>query len=283
MQENLRAIEMAASNNSVPVISVKLTGLVENDVLEKMQRKTSIDEITLQKFEALKNRVDTICDKAFQHGVGVFIDAEESWIQDPIDDLTIEMMAYYNKEKVIVYKTYQMYRKDKLADIKHDFENATRGEYLLGVKLVRGAYLEKETERAKDMGYPNPMQESKDATDHDFDEGLHFCLDHYEKISFCCASHNQKSNMVLAQWIEERNLDKSHPHLNFCQLYGMSDYVTFNLANAGFNVAKYVPYGPVKEVIPYLIRRAQENTSVTGEMSRELMFVEMEIARRGIK
>jgi proline dehydrogenase len=280
MHENIRAIEMAASNSSVPVISVKLTGLVDNDVLEEMQEKGQLAGHQKKKYDAMYHRIDTICDHAHKHQVGVFIDAEESWIQGPIDAITLEMMEYYNKERVIVYNTYQLYRSDKLQDLKDDFQVALDKGFLLGAKLVRGAYMEKEAKRAEEMNYTSPIHTSKKDSDKDFDDAIKFCIDHYEKISFCCASHNAESNMLLATLINEKGLDRSHAHLNFCQLYGMSDHITFNLADAGYNVAKYVPYGAVKEVIPYLIRRAQENTSVTGEMSRELALIENETKRR---
>ena len=282
MNENMKAIEMAASNNSVPVISTKLTGLVDNSVLEAMQNKTALTPDQKSKYEGFVRRVDSICSKGHQHGVGVFIDAEETWMQDPIDNLAMEMMEKYKKEKVIVYNTYQLYRKDKLADLKRDFAIADERKFLLGAKLVRGAYMEKERNRAIDMGYDCVIQETKEDTDRDYNLAIQFCVDHYEKISVCCASHNQESNMLLATLINERKLDKAHPHLNFCQLMGMSDCITFNLAKAGFNVAKYVVYGPVKEVLPYLIRRAEENTSITGEMGRELSLIDQEIKRRGL-
>jgi proline dehydrogenase len=163
------------------------------------------------------------------------------------------------------------------------YDRSRQAGYLLGAKLVRGAYMEKERERANEMGYPSPIHPTKEATDHDFDMAVRFCVDHYEHIALCNATHNEKSNYLMAQLIAERNLPRNHPHLNFCQLYGMSDHITFNLAKAGFNVAKYVVFGPVRTVIPYLIRRTRENTSVTGDMSRELAIVTKEVKRRGLR
>ncbi|MBK8699852.1 MAG: proline dehydrogenase family protein [Saprospiraceae bacterium] len=282
MMQNIKAIEMAASNNSVPVISTKITGLADNEVLEAMQRKETLNAAQQSKYEALVKRIDTICEKAREHGVGVFIDAEEICLQDPIDALAMEMMEYYNKERVIVYNTYQLYRKDKLADLKKDYETSRQKSFYMGAKLVRGAYMEKERERAEEHGYPCLIHTNKNDTDRDFNAALTFCVEHYETVSVCCASHNMESNMHLAQLIHDKKLDKAHPHLNFCQLQGMSDFITFNLAKAGYNVAKYVVYGPVKEVLPYLIRRAEENTSITGEMGRELSFIHQEIKRRGL-
>jgi proline dehydrogenase len=282
MEEIVRAVEFAASNNSVPVSTVKMSGLSANALLEKVQNGEPLDEGEKEDWEQMMERITTICDRAYELGVGIFIDAEESWIQVPIDEIARQMMAKYNQERVIVYNTYQLYRHDKLAQIKQDHEIAKKEGYLLGAKLVRGAYMDKERERAAEMGYECPIQANKEATDRDFNLGLQYCADHYEEISFCCASHNAQSNLLLANIIEERGLDKTHRHLNFCQLYGMSDNITFNLAAAGFNVGKYVVYGPIEEVVPYLVRRAQENSSVTGDMSRELKMIEEEVIRRGI-
>ncbi len=280
--ENIKSIEMAASNNSVPGIGVKLTGLVENEILEKLNNGKKLDTVQQGKYQRFLERIDEICAKAHEHGVGVFIDAEESWIQIPIDSLTLELMEKYNQEKVIVFNTYQLYRHDKLKQLKDDYQMIRSKGLLFGAKLVRGAYMEKENEKAKEEGYVSPIHTSKPATDKDFDLAVEFCVDNYETLSFVCASHNLESNLLLANLIKDKGLDKSHAHLNFCQLYGMSDYITYNLAQSGYNVAKYVPYGPVKEVIPYLIRRAQENTSVTGEMGRELSLVQTELQRRGL-
>jgi proline dehydrogenase len=282
MNENIKAIEMAASNNSVPVISTKITGLVDMDILELLNKKKELTPGQQSQWDTARKRINQICEKAHEHSVGVFIDAEESWIQDPIDHIALEMMENYNKEKVIVYNTYQLYRHDKLADLKNDHEVAKQKGFLLGAKLVRGAYMEKERKRAEEEGYLSPIQTSKENSDKDYDASIKYCFDNYETISFCCASHNLNSNLFLARLINEKGLDRTHPHLNFCQLQGMSDYITFNLSKNGYNAAKYVVYGPVKDVIPYLIRRAQENTSVTGEMGRELSLINKEIKRRGI-
>jgi proline dehydrogenase len=264
----------------VPIISIKITGLVDNEILEKLNRGAKLTPGEEREYEQLKERFETLCEKAYELGVGVFIDAEESWIQKPIDKLALEMMLQYNIDKCIVFNTYQLYRHDKLQQLKDDHSWALSEGIILGAKLVRGAYMEKERERAEEKEYPSPIQATKEATDEDFDKAIKYCIDNYETISSCCASHNLKSNLYQAKLIHEKGLDKSHVHLNFSQLYGMSDYITFNLAEAGYNVAKYVPYGPVKEVIPYLLRRARENTSITGEMSRELSLIDKEIKRR---
>lgn len=279
--EVLRAINLAASNNSVPVVSIKISGLADNAMLESYQKGDRTESI-LDQFQLLYQRVDEICDHASKLRVGVFVDAEESWIQDAIDDLVFEMMVKYNHKACIVYNTYQMYRHDRLEFLKSTHQKARKEEIYLGAKLVRGAYMDKERIRAKEEGYKSPIHPNKEAVDKDFDEGIRYCVEHFETISSCCASHNINSNLLQASLIEEHEIDKTNPHLNFCQLYGMSDYISFNLAQAGFNVAKYVPYGPIKEVVPYLIRRAEENTSVTGEMGRELTYLSTEMKRRGL-
>lgn len=282
VHETIRAIELAASNNSVPVISTKITALADNVLLTKIQSGVTLSEKEETDKSQLFQRLDTICKKAYDLKVGVMVDAEESWMQDTIDSLVDEMMLSYNKKEVIVYNTFQLYRKDKLAYLKASYEKAMDEKYLLGAKLVRGAYMEKERKYAEQNGMECMIQNSKEETDIDYNKAVTFCVDHYENISSVCASHNAKSNRLQAHIIEKRKIEIRHPHLNFCQLYGMSDNLTFNLAKAGYNVAKYVPYGPLKEVVPYLIRRAQENTAVTSDMSRELTFISTEIARRGL-
>jgi proline dehydrogenase len=282
MEETMRAIEFAASNNSVPVVSTKITGLVNNDILIDIQNGVNSDEAQQRAYRQLFERVDKICARAAELKVGVFVDAEESWLQEPIDSLVLEMMEKYNHGKVIVYNTYQLYRHDKLRQLIADHKIANKKGFLFGAKLVRGAYMDKERARAEEMNYPSPIQPNKAATDRDFDAGVEYCIRNYKEIASCCASHNTESNRKQADLISELGLQKDHPHFNFCQLYGMSDNITFNIGKAGYNVAKYVPYGPIEDVIPYLIRRAQENSSVTGEMSRELSLIKQEIKRRGI-
>lgn len=282
LEENIRAIQYASSNPGVPVISSKLTALASKDLFERYQSgplQTEEDRLAFSRAEA---RVDRLCRTAMENGVAVFIDAEETWIQDTIDGLVKKMMERYNREKVVVYHTYQLYRKDKLESLKADFREASEKGYLLGAKLVRGAYMEKERERARTRNYPSPIQETKADTDRDYDNAVRFCIDHYESIALCNASHNENSNKLQAELIVAKGLRRDHPHLNFSQLLGMSDHITFNLAKGGFNVAKYLPYGPVREVLPYLIRRAKENSAVRGEMGRELRLIVSEMRRRGM-
>ncbi|MEO1515127.1 MAG: proline dehydrogenase family protein [Bacteroidota bacterium] len=280
MNENIRAIEFAHQHNSVPVISTKISGLARFGLLESIQKGASLTRQTRREYRAVLKRVDSICHYASERNVAVFFDAEESWVQDTIDHLVNLMMKRYNRERVVIYNTFQMYRHDRLQFLFDSFDEAQREGYMLGAKLVRGAYMEKERRRAEEMGYPSPIQPSKQATDDAYNTAVRFCVDHYEKMASCNATHNQKSCLLQAELIAERNLSRIHPHLNFCQLYGMSDQITFNLADAGYNVAKYMPYGQVKEVVPYLIRRAQENSAVAGDLSREYEQVNKEVKRR---
>ncbi len=282
MNEILRAIDFASLNDHVPVVSAKVTGIARFGLLEKMNDGKKLTEQEEKEYAVVLKRIDAICYNAKNKNVGIYLDAEESWIQNSIDDLVDKMMHRYNQNKVVVYNTFQLYRHDRLAFLKKSFEKAEKEAYHFGAKLVRGAYMDKERKRALDMGYPSPIHNTREETDRDFNDAIKYCLDHYEKLPFCNATHNQGSCMYMAEEIEKRGLTRNHPHLSFCQLYGMSDNLTFNLAKSGYNVAKYVPYGQVKDVVPYLIRRAQENSSVTGDMSREYSLLVAETKRRGI-
>ncbi len=283
MKETMRAIDFAAGSSAVPVVSTKITGMARFSLLESVQQGEPFTKATRQEYKSVLKRLDAVCNHASTKGVGVFFDAEESWIQDSIDHLVTVMMRRYNRSKVVAYNTFQLYRKDRLQYLFDSYNQAKRGGYLLGAKLVRGAYLEKERDRAADLGYTSPINETKEETDDMYNTALRFCVDHFEDLASCNASHNAESIRLQAQLIAERDIKKDHPHLNFCQLYGMSDHLTFNLAAAGFNVAKYVPYGAVREVVPYLIRRAQENSSVQGDMGREYQLVHRELKRREIQ
>ncbi len=280
VEEFISAIEMAASNESVPIISTKITGLADNDLLIKMQSDKELTATEQSDKEKLLVRLDKICKRAYELGVGVMIDAEESWMQITIDALVDDMMEKYNKDKVIVYNTFQLYRKDKYDFLVQSHQRAQQRNYLLGAKLVRGAYMDKERNEAGHYGLPVVINETKTLTDREYNKALEYCTDNYLDISVVCASHNTESTRLFAQMIIDRGIAKNHPHLNFSQLYGMSDNLTFNLAKAGFNVAKYVPYGPLTDVVPYLIRRAQENKAVASDMSRELSYISKEIKRR---
>lgn len=280
--ESIKAIELAAANNSVPVISTKLTGLAPNELLIKMQTDESLDEGEIYQKDKFTQRLDDICKRAYDLKVGVMIDAEESWMQVTIDKLVNQMMESYNKKQVIVYNTYQLYRHDKLDYMRECHAHALDNGYMLGAKLVRGAYMEKERRYAAEKGIDCVINPDRESTDKCYNEALRYCVENYKSIASVCASHNAASNLLQAELIEANGIERNHPHLNFCQLLGMSDNITFNLAAAGYNVAKYVPYGPIDEVVPYLIRRAEENSSVTGDMSRELQLITKEKKRRGL-
>ncbi|MFZ4543638.1 MAG: proline dehydrogenase family protein [Saprospiraceae bacterium] len=281
MQEFIKAINFAATTDSVPIVSIKVTGMARFALLEKANAKEQLNSDDIAEFERIRSRVDQVCATAKEKGIAVFVDAEESWIQDPVDDICEEMMAKYNKEKITVYNTYQMYRHDRLNYLKASFQRSIAGNYILGAKLVRGAYMEKERLRAEEMKYLSPINATKEATDKLYNEAVKFVVENYQKIASCCATHNAESTMIQARMIDELGIPKDHPHLTFCQLYGMSDNITFNLSNEGYLAGKYLPYGSVRDVIPYLLRRAQENTSVSGDMGREYQFIVKEIERRG--
>lgn len=282
MEEVLKGIRFAASNETVPVVSTKMTALAANELLEKMQSGELLSERLLLSKERLANRLEQIGAMAEELKVRLFMDAEETWMQDAIDDLVRDMMRRHNRDIVIVYSTFQMYRKDALARLKVEYALGQKEGYTLGAKIVRGAYMEKERSRAAEEGRESPIHDTKQGSDAAFDAAVRFCVEHYEDLASCAATHNLASNLLQAQLIDELGIEKNHTHLNFCQLLGMSDYITYNLAAGGYNVAKYLVYGPVRDVVPYLIRRAQENTSITGEMSRELGLIKKEMVRRGL-
>jgi proline dehydrogenase len=288
-EQFIAAIEFAATQDNVPFVSVKLTGLSSMHLLERLNDAPRLrsgihdSESDDAAWNKLKERMCAICDVAATHGIGILIDAEETWIQDPIDRLAIELMGVYNKEKVIVYNTYQLYRSDRLSFLKISHKIAAEGNFILGAKLVRGAYMEKERARAEAMGYPSPIQIDKSATDADFDASVVFCLDHLDQIGLILASHNESSNLKCAQMMQDKGVANNHPHIHFSQLYGMSDHITFNMATEGYKVSKYLPFGPLHDVVPYLMRRAQENSSVNGQTNRELLLIRQEIARRKAK
>ena len=283
MNENIRAIEFAArSVKSIPVISTKVTGLMRFGLLERIQSAETLTRVEVSEYRNALKRLDAICYHASKKNVSIFIDAEESWIQDAIDHLVWLMMRRYNKQRVVVYNTYQYYRHDRLHFLTESYDRAQQEGFLLGAKLVRGAYMEKERARAIKLNYATPINADKAATDDLYNTALRFCIDHLDTMAVCNASHNAESALLQVELMDKKGLPRDHPNTLFSQLYGMSDNLTFNLAKAGFRVAKYLPYGQVKEVIPYLIRRAQENTSMTGDAGRELKLVLAEVRRRGI-
>ncbi len=278
--EILKTIEKARGNPDIPFTVFKSTGLVSIELLTKVQAKEPLTAEEQEAFQHFHDRVEKICAKAHAYDVPVMIDAEDSWIQNPIDDLAYEMMKKYNQQRAIVFNTYQMYRRDMLDNLRNALHTATMHNYFLGVKMVRGAYMEKEAERAEKLGYENPIHPNKQATDDSFNKGLGFCIDNKQRVSLMCGSHNEYSNQYLTVLMEKHSMNRNDQRVWFAQLLGMSDNISFNLAKAGYNVVKYVPYGPVELVMPYLIRRATENTSVAGQSSRELTMIRKELARR---
>lgn len=275
-----RTITRAKSDDTIPFAVFKITGIAPFKLLEKVGCKKELFKHETEEWELIGARVTKICEYAHSIGQPIFIDAEESWIQDAIDCLANGMMERFNKEKPIVFNTIQLYRKDRLQFLKDSHREAKKKGYILAVKLVRGAYMEKERERAEDKGYPSPIHDSKAATDRDFDAAIEYCLDNIDEIAFVAGTHNEKSIQLLVQKMEERGISHDHPHVFFSQLYGMSDNLSYVLAKNNYHVSKYVPYGPVRDAVPYLIRRAQENSSVMGQMSRELELIKKEIERR---
>ena len=278
--EIIRTIERAKDDPNIPFAVFKVTGVAPLGTLERLSRKKKLDAKSQAKCERINKRVAQICEAAYKLDQPVFVDAEESWIQDAIDRLAAEMMARFNQERPIVYNTIQLYRKDRLDYLKNARRTARNEGYIYGAKLVRGAYMEKERERAAEKGYPSPIHDSKRQTDQAYDDAIDYCLKHHKTMAFVAATHNEKSTARLAEQMANADIPHNHPGIFFSQLYGMSDNLSYVLAKAGFNVSKYVPYGPVADAVPYLMRRAKENSSAAGQMSRELQLIEEELKRR---
>ena len=279
-QEVIRTIEFAQHHASVPFSVFKITGIGRLDLLSKVSAGESLTEAEQAEFERVEHRVEAIFKRGYELSVPVMVDAEQTWIQPVLDDMVMKLMARYNKEKAIVQNTYQMYRHDSLERLKEHHRMAVEGGFKFGLKIVRGAYMEKERERAQEMKYPSPIQPDKESTDRDFDDIIRYMLDNLDTIDFMVATHNEESSLLLARLIDEYKLPRNHPSIFFSQLYGMSDHITYNLAEQGYNVAKYIPYEEVKTIMPYLFRRTKENSSVEGQTSRELKMIQTEIKRR---
>ncbi len=277
--EILKTIDKAASSKYIPFSVFKVTGLGSTSILEKKHRSEALNDAEEAAYARMSRRVLTICSRAAEVKIPILIDAEETWIQDPIDALVYDMMGLFNKERAIVFNTFQLYRVDGLNNLRKAHTEA-QGRYCLGAKLVRGAYMEKERARAAEMGYASPIHPDKDATDAAFNAGLEYGVAHHDSIALMCGSHNEYSNQLLTQLMNAASIDPGYKGIWFAQLYGMSDNISFALADRGYNVAKYMPYGPVRSVMPYLLRRAAENTSVAGQSSRELSLIRRELKRR---
>jgi proline dehydrogenase len=294
--EFIKVIDYAATQANIPFISIKVTGFARFSLLEKIDASMHALQGTLMKrylravmllstdekkeWHKVRLRMLHVCAEADKKNIGVLVDAEETWIQDPVDALTLLMIDTFNKTKAVVFNTLQLYRHDRLQFLKDSYTAAQERNFILGAKLVRGAYMDKERARADAMNYPSPIQPNKDACDKDYNEAVAFCIDHLDKIFVIVASHNEHSNLYTTQLLDEKKLPHNHEHVHFSQLYGMSDNITFNLAKSGCSVSKYLPFGPIKDVIPYLMRRAQENSSVAGQTGRELNLISKEISRR---
>ncbi len=294
--EFIKVIDYAAGQDNIPFMSIKLTGLSRFELLEKLdtlmiqlegslinkylQAIDLLNEEEKEEWQKVNKRLNIICERASEKKVGVLIDAEETWIQDPVDALTLSMMDSFNKGRSVIYNTLQLYRIDRLKFLKDCYEASVERDFVLGVKIVRGAYMENERKRAALMNYSSPIQTNKENCDRDFNDAIEFSIQHINKISLIVASHNEHSNLYCTELLAKNGLPQDHPNVHFSQLYGMSDNITFNLAKAGYSVSKYLPFGPIKDVIPYLMRRAQENSSVSGQMGRELVLIKKEISRR---
>lgn len=293
-----KVINYASTQPNIPFMSIKVTGFARFALLEKLHSTmqnaagtlmkrylASVESLTAnekEEWHKVRLRTQQLCEEADKKNVGILIDAEETWIQDPVDALTILMMDVFNKKKSVIYNTLQLYRHDRLQFLKDCYSAAAERNFMLGAKLVRGAYMEKERNRASEMNYPSPIQPDKETCDKDYNAAVEFCIAHLDKIALIVASHNEYSNIYTTQLLDQKGLPYNHHHVHFSQLYGMSDNITFNLAKSGCSVSKYLPFGPIKDVIPYLMRRAQENSSVSGQTGRELMLIKREMQRRKI-
>ncbi len=293
-----KVINYASTQPNIPFMSIKVTGFARFALLEKLHSAmqnaagtlmkrylASVESLTAnekEEWHKVRLRTQQLCEEADKKNVGILIDAEETWIQDPVDALTILMMDVFNTKKPVIYNTLQLYRHDRLQFLKDCYTAAAERNFILGAKLVRGAYMEKERNRATAMNYPSPIQPDKETCDKDYNAAVEFCVAHLDRIALIVASHNEYSNIYTTQLLDQKGLPHNHHHVHFSQLYGMSDNITFNLAKSGCSVSKYLPFGPIKDVIPYLMRRAQENSSVSGQTGRELMLIKKEMQRRKI-
>jgi proline dehydrogenase len=280
LEETLRTIDNAARQDFIPFTVFKPTAFAISKVLEKKTAGNSLTPEEEKEYENFRNRVDTLCKKAYELNVPIMVDAEHFCYQGIIDEVAMEMMEKYNRKKAIVYNTYQMYRHDRMDVFHRDLESARKKDFFLGIKFVRGAYMERERERASRLGYPSPIHPDKESTDRAYDAALKYAVENINHVSIFNGTHNEKSNLLLTELMEKHGISRNDFRCYFSQLYGMSDHISFNLANKGYNVAKYLPYGPVRSVLPYLIRRTEENTSIAGQTSREMRLITLERKRR---
>jgi len=279
LKKTLQNIDFAQEKKSIPFAVFKPTGFGRLELYQKITEKQALNDLEQEEWNKVVNRYDTVCKVAKEKDVPLLIDAEESWMQDAADDLIELMMTKYNKEKAVVFGTVQMYRWDRLDYLKGLYKRAQKDDFFVGMKIVRGAYMEKERERAKEKGYVSPICENKEVTDTNYNNAIKFMMDS-KKLALFAGTHNEESSYILMELIKDKGIEKNDSRIWFSQLYGMSDHISFNLGAKGYNVAKYLPYGPVRDVMPYLIRRAEENTSVAGQTSRELNLLKTERKRR---
>jgi proline dehydrogenase len=279
-KELLRIIAQSESNPDIPCTCMKMTAIASFELLEQITANEVLSAEGQREWRMIKKRLDEICEASHKADKPIYIDAEESWIQTAIDRLAEEMMAKYNRDKAIVFTTLQLYRWDRIDYLKQLIEKAKSGFYRVGIKIVRGAYLEKERERARRLGYDSPINPSKQVTDREYNKALEIFIDNIDVVEICVGTHNEDSCKLMVQYMADSKLANSHPHIYFSQLYGMSDNISFNLAKAGYNVSKYLPFGPVESTLPYLVRRAEENTAIAGQMSKELEIIVRERRRR---
>ena len=280
MQETLESLQKAKETDSIPFSVFKITGLARFTLLEKISANIKLSKEEEKEKIDFEKKVEKICQTSSDNKVPIFIDAEESWIQNAIDNLVIKMMQKFNTNEALIFNTLQLYRKDRINHLDNLIEKARLEKFFIGLKLVRGAYHEKEIKRAKDMNYTCPVHKIKEDTDKDYDKALKICIDNKDIISICAGTHNEESSALLVNLLKRKNISKNDKKIYFSQLLGMSDNISYNIAKKGYNVAKYVPYGPVRDVLPYLIRRANENTSISGQMGRELSNIIAEKKRR---
>jgi proline dehydrogenase len=280
LEMTLKTIEFAKERKAIPFAVFKPTGFGRFELYEKLGEKQILTPVEQAEWNRVVARFDLVCKEAHSKNVALLIDGEESWMQDAADDLVTDMMRKYNTEKPIVFNTLQMYRWDRLDYLKKLHEQAKKEGFLIGMKLVRGAYMEKEILRAEEKGYPSPICASKEATDENYDAAVRYMIAHLDMMSIFAGTHNESSTYTLMELMQDKGIKANDDKIWFGQLYGMSDNISYNLAANGYNVAKYLPFGPVKDVMPYLIRRAEENTSVAGQTSRELSMIKAERNRR---
>lgn len=276
----MEIIQLSSTNKSIAFAVFKPSALCKVSILNKVSKDMVLTSFEQKEYDTFVSYVDYLCQAAYNNDIPILIDAEYASMQNAIDRVLWEMMEKYNQKKAIVFNTLQMYRKDRLAFLKDLYNKASENKLFIGVKFVRGAYLEQERIWAKEGSYPSPVYDTKQETDNNFNEALIFCIEHIDTFSIFCGSHNEESCLLLTRLMEQKQLEKSDQRIYFSQLYGMSDHISFNLAHAGYNVAKYVPFGPVKITIPYLLRRADENKSIGGQVNRELKLIEKAIKQR---